>query len=101
MQLEAQVEDAERDKLDLRDALTGEKEARIAAVEELEARLKAKEKAEEEKEEAEAQFRELKGRYIERAEDLAKAQDDANAEVTIPGLSCLMLTPPLAAAAVT
>lgn len=77
-----QVEDVERDKCDLRDALTGEKEARIAAVEELEARLKAKEKAEEEKEEAESQFRDLKQRYIERAEDLAKAQDDANEEVS-------------------
>eukprot|EP00892_Ulva_mutabilis_P007236 jgi/Ulvmu1/4885/UM020_0171.1 len=79
-QLEAQVDDIERDKSDLRDALTGEKEARVAAVEELEARLEAKERAEEEKEEAEAQFRELKLRYIERAESLAKAQDDANAE---------------------
>ena len=81
LQLEAEVEEIERDKSDLRDALTGEKEARVAAVEELEARLKAKEKAEEEKEEAESQFRELKQRYIERAESLAKAQDDANAEV--------------------
>lgn len=74
----------------MKEALSGETDARVAATSELEARLVAKERAESDKDKAEAQFRELKQNYLSKVDSLAKAQDAANEEVR-PTLS-LMLT---------
>lgn len=81
MQLEAKNEQLEHDLEDMKEALSGETDARVAATSELEARLLAKERAESDKEKAEAQFRELKKNYLGKVDSLAKAQDAANEEV--------------------
>lgn len=67
----------------MKEALSGETDARVAATSELEARLVAKERAESDKDKAEAQFRELKQNYLGKVDALAKAQDAANDEVSL------------------
>lgn len=67
----------------MKEALSGETDARVAATSELEARLVAKERAESDKDKAETQFRELKQNYLGKVDALAKAQDAANDEVRL------------------
>ena len=83
VQLEETKEQLELDLGDMKEALSGETDARVAATSELEARLVAKERAESDKDKAEAQFRELKQNYLGKVDALAKAQDAANDEVCL------------------